>query len=261
VKDKKMEFKILKLVVSDQIATVTVSRPESLNALNSDFFREMDAMLVRIAKDRGIKVLIITGEGKAFVAGADIAEMVDKSPSEGTEFSRIGQNTFRSMEMLDIPIIAAINGFALGGGLEFAMACDIRIASSKAKFGQPEVNLGVTPGYAGTQRLPRLVGLGNALLMLLTGDMFPAADALRMGLVQQVTEPEQLMSTVLDLAKKIASKGPKAVKYVKQLARNGSLIDFDSGCAMESEKFGSLFGNEAKEGMQAFLEKRPAQWS
>ena len=156
--------------------------------------------------------MVITGEGKAFVAGADIAEMVDMTPGEGSAFGKVGQNTFRSLELMEIPVIGAINGFALGGGLELAMGCDIRIASSKAKFGQPEVNLGMIPGYAGTQRLPRLVGLGDALYLLMTGDMIRADEALRIGLVQKVVEPEELMDEVMKIAKTIILKGPKAVK-------------------------------------------------
>jgi len=157
-------------------------------------------------------------------------------------------------------VIAAVNGFALGGGEELALACDVRIASAKAKFGQPEVNLGLIPGYAATQRLPRLIGLGNALFLLMSGEMITADEALRVGLVQKVVAPEQLLPTVLALAKTIASKGPKAVKLVKHVARMGILMDFESGCALEAEKFGTLFGNEGAEGMQAFLEKRAPKW-
>ena len=165
------------------------------------------------------------------------------------------------MELLEKPVIAAINGFALGGGLELALACDVRIAGAKAKFGQPEVNLGLIPGYAATQRLPRLIGLGNALFLLMSGEMVGAEEALRMGLVQKVVEPEQLLRTVMALAKTIAAKGPRAVKLVKHVARVGSLMDFESGCALESEKFGSLFENEGAEGMRAFLEKRAPKWT
>jgi enoyl-CoA hydratase len=255
-----MTYDTLKITEADGIVTVTVSRPEALNALNSTFFSEMDDLVGSIAARSDVRVLIITGEGKAFVAGADIAEMVDMDSAQGTQFSKAGQRTFRSLENLEIPVIAAINGFALGGGCELALSCDIRIASAKAKFGQPEVNLGLTPGYAGTQRLPRLVGLGDALYLLLTGDMISAEDALRIGMVQKVVDPENLMNEVVGLAKKIATKGPKAVRKVKQVARRGLLSGFDAGCAMESDEFGSLFGNEAAEGMKAFLEKRQPNW-
>ncbi|MFH1017623.1 MAG: enoyl-CoA hydratase-related protein [Pseudomonadota bacterium] len=255
-----MEYEILKIQVADGIATVVISRPQALNALNSRFFKEMDEWIGQLPKRNDVKVVILTGEGKAFVAGADIAEMVDMTPEQGTSFSKLGQNTFRSLELLDQPVVAAVNGFALGGGCELAMACDFRIASTRAKFGQPEVTLGLTPGYGGTQRLPRLVGLGNALYMLMTGEMISAEDALRIGLVQKVVEPDQLMPVTLELAKTIASKGPKAVRLVKQAARNGLATDFEAGCALERQKFGSLFGNEAAEGMKAFLEKRPPRW-
>lgn len=255
-----MNYEILKMEVAGAVATVTVSRPKSMNALNSRFFSEMDDLIASVAQRTDIRVMIITGEGKAFVAGADIAEMVGMDSAQGTKFSKAGKHTFHSLENIKIPVIAAVNGFALGGGCELAMSCDIRIASSNAKFGQPEVNLGLTPGYAGTQRLPRLVGLGNALYMLLTGDLISAEEALRIGLVQKVVDAEQLMPEVLNIARKIASKGPKAVSRVKQVARRGLLSDFDTGCALESEEFGALFGDEGTEGMRAFLEKRKPKW-
>jgi len=257
-----MEYEILKPEVLDGVAIVTISRPKALNALNTRFFQEMDDYVASIKNDASIKVMVITGEGKAFVAGADIAEMVDKNQEEGSGFSRLGQATFRSLETLDIPVIAAINGFALGGGLELAMACDFRTANTKAKFGQPEVNLGLIPGYAGTQRLSRLVGPGDALYLLMTADMFGAEDALRIGLVQKVFDPEALMEETMKIAKNIASKGPKAVKLVKQVVRQGLAMDFDKGSELEAQNFGSLFGegNEGREGMQAFLGKRKPEW-
>jgi enoyl-CoA hydratase len=256
-----MTYEILKIAVADGVATATISRPQALNALNTRFFQEMDDFVASLAARDDVRVLIVTGEGKAFVAGADIAEMSGKTQHQGTEFSKKGQATFRSLELLDKPVIAAVNGFALGGGCELALACDIRIASAKAKFGQPEVSLGLIPGYAATQRLPRLIGLGNALYLLLTAEMIGAEDALRMGLVQKVVEPEQLMTAATDLAKLIASKGPRAVKLIKLVARQGALLDFESGCALEAEKFGTLFENEGAEGMKAFLEKRPPKWN
>jgi len=255
-----MELEILKVGIKEGIALVTISRPQALNALNTRFFNEMDEVVAQIGKNDEVRVMIITGEGKAFVAGADIAEMADKTPEEGTTFSKLGQNTFSSLEKLQVPVIAAINGFALGGGLELAMGCDFRIASSKAKFGQPEVNLGMIPGYAGTQRLPRLVGLGNALFMLTTGEMIDAAEALRIGLVQKVTEPEQLMDEVFRIAKLICAKGPEAVKKVKFVTRQGMLNDFQSGNDLEAMYFGTQFKAEGEEGMKAFLEKRKPNW-
>ena len=258
-----MEYEILKPQVNDGIAVVTISRPKALNALNTRFFEEMDDYIASIKNNESIKVLVITGEGKAFVAGADIAEMVNKNKEEGAAFSRLGQATFRSLEKLNIPVIAAINGFALGGGLELTMACDFRTASTRAKFGQPEVNLGLIPGYAGTQRLSRLVGQGDALYLLMTADMIGAEDALRIGLVQRVFEPDALMEETLKIAKNIVSKGPNAVKLIKQVVRQGLAMDFDKGSELEAKSFGSLFGenNEGKEGMTAFLEKRKPEWS
>ena len=172
----------------------------------------------------------------------------------------LGQRTFDRLEQINIPVIAAVNGFALGGGCELTMACDFRIASSKAKFGQPEVNLGMIPGYAGTQRLSRLAGLGNALYLLMTADMITAEEALRMGLVQKVTEPDVLLAEVMEIAKKIASKGPKAVKKVKAVTRKGFQIKFAEGSELEAREFGTLFKDEGEEGMKAFLEKRKPEW-
>lgn len=257
-----MEYTILKHEIADGIALVTISRPQALNALNTLFFHEMDRLVAEFVASGNVRVMILTGEGKAFVAGADIAEMVNKSAAEGSDFSRLGQNTFRLLEKAPFPVIAAINGFALGGGLELTMACDFRIASAKAKFGQPEVNLGLIPGYAGTQRLSRLTGLGNALFLLTSAEMIGAEEALRIGLVQKVTEPEQLMEEVMRIARLIASKGPQAVRKVKRVTREGFLMDFDKGSSLEANEFGSLFGpgSQGEEGMKAFLEKRQPNW-
>lgn len=257
-----MENEILKKHLSDGVLLVTISRPKAMNALNTQFFKEMDAVIAGVQDDPAVKVMVITGEGKAFVAGADIAEMVHKSSEEGEAFSRLGQNTFRSLEKLDIPVIAAVNGFALGGGMELTMACDFRIASEKAKFGQPEVNLGLIPGYAGTQRLSRLVGQGTALYLLMTAEMINAAEALRIGLVQKVFPPESLLDETLKIAHLITSKGPTAIKKLKQVVRQGLELTLDEGSDLEAKAFGSLFGDdsEGKEGMTAFLEKRTPQW-
>lgn len=256
-----MDYKLLKPLHADGIITITISRPEALNALNTEFFTEMDNLLDEVGKDDSVKVILLTAEGKAFVAGADIAEMASKNSSEGTRFSLHGQSVFRKMEKLDKPIIAAINGFALGGGLELALACDIRLASAKAKFGQPEVNLGLIPGFAATQRLPRLIGTGNALWLLMTAEMIGAAEALRIGLVQKVYEPEVLIDSAMEMARLIASKGPKALKKMKMVVRQGMEMDFDAGSQLEADEFGSLFGNEGEEGMKAFLEKRKPNFS
>ncbi len=256
-----MDFTTLKFEAAEGIGLVTISRPQALNALNSQFFEDMDALLIELAARDDIRVVILTGEGKAFVAGADISEMAHKTKADARKFSFAGQKTFRTLEMLDKPVIAAVNGFALGGGCELALACDIRIASAKAKFGQPEVNLGLIPGYAGTQRLPRLIGLGQALHLILSGEIIGAEEALRIGLVQKVVEPEQLLPAARELATAIAAKGRHAVRLAKRVIRQGLMMDFEAGCALEADKFGSLFeGTEAVEGMTAFLEKRAPKW-
>lgn len=253
-----MNYKNLKIEENEKIALITISRPEAMNALNSNFFDEMNHYLDNLNSD--IKAIIITGEGKAFVAGADISEMVNKNKAEAMVFSDIGQKTFERLEDLNIPVIAAVNGFALGGGCELALACDIRIATKFAKFGQPEVNLGLIPGYAGTQRLPRLIGLGNAMMLLLTADMINGEEAYRVGLVQKLSEPEALLDDAKALAKKIMSKGPMAIQKVKQVSRKGLLSTFEDGSSLEREHFSDLFQNEGKEGMTAFLEKRNPNW-
>jgi len=232
-----------------------------MNALNMRFFSEMDWLLSSLKTRTDICTLIITGEGKAFVAGADISEMTDMSPKVGTDFSLTGQSVFKMIEDLPFPVIAAINGYALGGGCELAMACDIRIASENAKFGQPEVNLGLIPGYAATQRLSRLIGLGNALNLLLTGEMIDAQEALRIGLIQKLVSPENLMPEALKLANTIKSKGKNAVRLTKFVTRKGLEMNFDDACNLEAQKFGSLFRtDEMREGTKAFLEKRKPEW-
>ena len=256
-----MSYKQLKVEAKDQLLIVTISRPEAMNALNSTFFDEMNAVLDNEASSEEVRVVILTGEGKAFVAGADIAEMVDMDSKEGAAFSVYGQKTFNRLELFEKPVIAAINGFALGGGLELAMACDFRIASSKAKFGQPEVNLGLIPGYCGTQRLSRIVGLNNALHLLLTGDMINATEALRLGLVQKVVEAEELMPEARKIASKIASKGKVSIEKVKEVTTKGMNMSFAEASNLEIEEFAKLFGKEeSKEGMTAFLEKRKPNW-
>jgi len=255
-----MKYKILKPQRFGQVEVLTISRPEAMNALNSDFFSEFIDYLDYIVTDEPFRVLILTGEGKAFVAGADITEMVNLDPDGARRFSEMGQQTFLMIEELPIPVIAAVNGYALGGGCELALACDIRIASEKAVFGQPEVNLGVVPGYAGTQRLPRLIGLGNALRWILSGQNFDAAEAKRLGLVQSVSEPEKLLDDALALANRIASRGPKAVRMAKRLLRKGIDMDFQKALDMEKEAFAEMFEDEGVEGMKAFLEKRKPSW-
>ena len=255
-----MNYENLKHECNNGIAVVTFTRSQALNALNSKVFHEINAVLDEYSAMPDLKVMIFTGEGKAFVAGADIAEMCDMNSEQGEKFSKLGQDTFNRFEQAPYPIIAAINGFALGGGCELAMACDFRVASTFAIFGQPEVNLGLIPGYAATQRLPRIVGISNALYLLCTADMITADEALRMGLVQKIVEPEKLMEEVMAMANRIASKGPKAVKKIKYVTRQSAYVDFKTGSELESKEFGSLFGNEGAEGMKAFLEKRKPNW-
>jgi len=256
-----MEYKILKIRIADRIAVMTISRPAALNALNSDFFDELNHFLDDLEPRDDVKALVITGEGKAFVAGADIAEMVHMNSAEGFAFSTKGQRTFDRLEKFGIPVIAAINGYALGGGCELAMACDFRIASKLAKFGQPEMNLGMIPGYAATQRLSRLTGLGNALYLILTAETITADDALRIGLVQKVTEPDMLMEEVMKLAVKIAGNGSQAVPTSKRVIRAGMYMDFQQASELEAIEFGKQFDDAAtKEGMKAFLQKRKPEW-
>lgn len=257
-----MTYEILKIEKTDNIALVTISRPQAMNALNTRFFEEMDQAVAEFKLDTNLGAIVITGEGKAFVAGADIAEMANKTAEEGRFFSACGQKTFSSFATLNVPVIAAINGFALGGGLELAMGCDFRIASTKAKFGQPEVNLGLIPGFAGTQRLARLIGMADALYLLMSADMIAADEALRLKLVQKVVEPEALLDTCMAIAKNISSKGPQAIKAVKQTTIKGYDMAFAEGEKLEASQFGTLFGkgSEGEEGMKAFLEKRKPNW-
>ncbi len=256
-----LNYQTIKTENQDGICILTLNRPEALNALNLLVYEEINNALDEIESDQSIGALVITGEGKAFVAGADIAEMSGMTPDQAYDFSKTGQDTFDRLESMDIPVIAAVNGFALGGGCELAMACDFRIASQKAKFGQPEMNLGLIPGYAGTQRLSRLTGLGNALYLILTAEMINAEEALRIGLVQKLTEPETLMETTLHLAKKIASNGSSAAVRAKRTIRQGIDMDFSMACDIEAQEFSELFGEEqTQEGMTAFLEKRKPDW-
>ena len=256
-----MEYKNIEFKIDGTTAQITMNRPEALNALNSQVFVELNSALDEIEKNNNLRALIITGSGKAFVAGADIAEMSEMNEEQAFEFAKTGHNTFNRVANLKIPVIAAINGFALGGGCEFAMACDIRIANTFAKFGQPEVNLGLIPGYCGTQRLSRIVGLSNALNLLLTADMIDANEAFRLGLVQKITEPEELLNETNKIASKIASKGKLAVEKAKEVTVKGINMSFDAASELEIKEFAKLFGKpESKEGMTAFLEKRKPNW-
>lgn len=238
------------------ILTITLNRPKALNALSSGLLTELDQQLDQLTDDT--RVVIITGSGeKAFAAGADIAEMRDYGPVQAERYSALGHRVFRRFETLPQVFIAALNGFTLGGGLELAMGCDLLYASENAKLGQPEVNLGVTPGYGGTQRLQRLVGPQLAREMLYTGDAIDAQTAKARGLVVDVLPREQLLEHVRKVAEKIASKGPLAIRATKNLVRRGQDLDLDSANLLEQQTFGLMFGtDDRREGMAAFLERR-----
>lgn len=246
----------------DGIAWVTLNRPEVLNALNAKLVDELDHVFGEAAEDDAVSVLILTGAGeKAFAAGADISEINQKNAPSGVAMAEKGQRVLRRLEMMGKPSIAAVNGFALGGGCEIAMACTIRIASEKAKFGQPEVNLGIIPGYAGTQRLPRIVGRGVAMELILTGRIIDAAEALRIGLVTQVVAAGELTAAAEKVAGTLRAKGPLALKAAMELVYQGYDLDFEDACRLEAQTFGVLCATEdMKEGTRAFLEKRQANF-
>ena len=256
-----MDFKNLLITKDQNVAILTINRPKALNALNTELLNELDMAFDNLEMDPEVFVIILTGEGKAFVAGADIGEMKDKSPEEAREFGMLGSKVFRKLELMDKTVIAAVNGFALGGGCELAMSCDIILAGEKAKFGQPEVGLGITPGFAATQRLPRIVGIKKAKELILTGDMIGAEEAGKIGLVNHVVPQEELMTKAIEMAKNIASKGQIAVRYAKSAINRGIETDMDTGNAIETDLFALCYANEdQKEGMAAFLEKRKAEF-
>ena len=252
-----MDYKNIVLEKEGNVALVKLNRPKALNALNTETLKEIDCVIEEISGDKEIYAVILTGEGKAFVAGADISEMKEMNAIEGKEFGILGNGVFRKIEKLEKPVIAAVNGFALGGGCELAMACDIRIASVKAKFAQPEAGLGITPGFGGTQRLARLVGEGIAKELIYTCDMINAEEALRIGLVNKVVEPETLLDEAKAMANKIAKNAPIAISQCKAAINRGLQMDIDSAVLYEAEAFGMCFATEdQKEGMTAFVEKR-----
>lgn len=242
----------------NHIGIVTISRPKALNALNTETLRELEETVDMVAMDKEIYVLIVTGSGeKAFVAGADISEMKDKNVLDGRQFGILGNRVFRKIEMLEIPTIAAVNGFALGGGCELSLCCDIRIASENSRFGQPEVTLGITPGFGGTQRLPRIISVAKAKEIIYTGKTIKAEEALQIGLVNKIVPFESLMLEAMDMAQKIAGNAPIAVKYCKTAISRGMQCDIDTALMYESEVFGQCFATEdQKDAMSAFIEKR-----
>lgn len=254
---------ILLEVVEQGVYLLTINRPKSYNALNAATLDDIYSASQVIAADPEARAVILSGAGdKAFVAGADIKEMQNLTGIEAQRFSAKGMHAFRALELLDVPVIAAVNGFCLGGGCELAMSCDWIIASETALFGQPEVSLGVTPGFGGSQRLTRLIGRPRAMELLLTGNNIKAEQAERWGLANHVYPADELMAEALKLAKTIAGKGPLAVKMTKQLVQRGQDLELDAACVMESQAFGLAFSTEDQsEGMTAFVEKRAAEFS
>lgn len=244
-------------------ALVTIDRPRALNALNPETLAELLELFSELAENDELVGVILTGAGeKAFVAGADISAMQHYDALAGREFGKLGHKVMSAIEQFPKPVIAAVNGFALGGGCELALACDIRICSENAKFGQPEVNLGVIPGFGGTQRLPRLVGKGHGFELLFTGDMIDAKEACRIGLVNRVVALEQLLPECLGIMEKIAQKGPVAIALCKEVVRAGMEMDSNRACQYEADLFGICFASDdQKEGMKAFLEKRVPQFT
>lgn len=253
-----VEFSNLTLKVENRIALVTLDRPEALNALNRELLRELTTAFEVLGDRDDVSAIILTGAGeKAFVGGADIRELSELDVLEGRAFSRKGQELFNRIDGFVKPVIAAVNGYCLGGGCELAMACHLRIASRSARFGQPEVKLGLIPGYGGTQRLPRLVGEGRALELLLTGEMISADEALRIGLVNRIVDDGRLLEESTAWAAKIMKNGPLAVKGCLDAVRNGRGLPLEQGLAVEAGLFGMVCGSEdMKEGTRAFIEKR-----
>ena len=254
-------YQTIRYEKQENIGIITIDRPEALNALNSTVILELIDVIGQVEQDGELRALIITGEGRSFVAGADIGEQCPMDLTAGRNWGRRGSALMRRIEKLEIPTIAAVNGFALGGGCELAMACDIIVASEKAKFGQPEVTLGITPGFSGSQRLPRRVGVAKAKELIFSGKMIKADEAERIGLVNAVFAPEELMNGAMEMARSFTKNTPIAVKYSKACIDRGMQMDIDDAIALENELFGMCYATaDQKEGMTAFLEKRPAKF-
>jgi enoyl-CoA hydratase len=262
MKEMRMTYETLLCDVKDRVAMVTLNRPKVLNALNARVFDELEAVFLELKSDDAVRVILLTGAGeKAFAAGADINEIAAVDQAEGERKARRGQGVLRLMETCGKPVIALVNGFALGGGCELAMACTMRVASETARLGQPEVKLGLVPGYGGTQRLPRLVGGPAALKLLLTGEMIEAAEALRIGLVDEVVPAERLLARGEEIAKAIVAMAPLAVAGCMEAVEAGGEVGLEDALEVEARIFGRLCGTADKaEGTRAFLEKRPAVW-
>ena len=257
-----MSYELLTFDVADRIATITVNRPDKLNALNDALMDELRRAIAEARRRPDVGAVLLTGAGRAFVAGADIGELADQTAVGGKARAERGQRVFRRFETSPKPTLAAVNGFALGGGCELAMACHLRIASDMAKFGQPEVRLGIVPGYGGSQRLPRLVGKGRALELLLTGEMIDAHEAFRIGLVNRVVPAADLLATARALLSTILAHGPLAVAQCIEAVDRGLDMGLDDAIALEASYFGLLSATQDKaEGMRAFMEKRPAKFT
>ena len=256
------DYNTIRVERAERRATVTISRPDKLNALNAETIGELDEAFRDLADDDAIAGLVITGAGdKAFVAGADIAELSKMGPIDGIGVSRQGQEAFRRLERMGKPVIAAVNGYALGGGMELALSCHLRVASEKARFGLPEVKLGIIPGYGGTVRLPRIVGRGRALEMILTGEMIDAQRALGMGLVNKVVAPGETRAAAEAMLDGILKNGPVALRFAIEAVDRSLETGIDEGLGLESHLFGLLAATgDMREGMSAFLEKREAQF-
>ena len=253
-----MDYKNVLFEVKENVALLTINRPKVLNALNPETLGEIEDVIDRIYKENLARVLVITGAGgKAFVAGADISEFPKMNSLQARLFAKKGQDIFFKIENLPIPTIACVNGYALGGGCELAMSCDFIYASEKARFGQPEINLGIIPGFGGTQRLARLVGRAKAKELCMTGEQISAQEAKELGLVAKVFKPEELMDKTMEVAKALANKAAVALRAIKEVINRGIEVDLVTGCALEVEAFATSFASEdAKEGATAFLEKR-----
>jgi enoyl-CoA hydratase len=256
-------YEYITVATAEGIAVVTINRPDKLNALNAATVAELGGAFHAIAEDDEARGVLVTGSGaKAFVAGADIAELATMNSISGVRVSRDGQEVFRFLERMRKPVMAVVNGFALGGGLELALACHLRIASSNARFGLPEVKLGIIPGYGGTIRLPRIVGRGRALELILTGEMIDAAEAYRIGLVNRVVEPDALMDAAKALMGRIVANGPIALALALESVDHGETTGTDDALLLESNLFGLLAStDDMREGMTAFIEKRPARFA
>lgn len=257
-----MSYETIAVQVSDRVATITVNRPDKLNALNDRVIAELGEAIDDVVGDNAVSGVILTGAGRAFVAGADISELEKHSALSAKRLAQTGQDVFRRFETSPKPVIAAVNGFALGGGCELAMACHIRVASEFAKFGQPEVKLGLIPGYGGTQRLPRLVGRGRALQLLLTGEMIDAQEAYRIGLVNRVVPAADLIAAATEMMRAILANAPVAIANVIEVVNRGYDATLDDALTLEATAFGLLAATEDKrEGTRAFLEKRAARFT